>query len=73
MSEHCFLAFDIGATSGRAVVGTLDGVRFEMEEIHRFANPLIEWNGRFYWDVYQLYQSLVDSMTRCADRGLQIE
>ena len=73
MSEHCFLAFDIGATSGRAVVGTLDGVRFEMEEIHRFANPLIEWNGRFYWDVYQLYQSLVDSLTRCADRGLPIE
>ncbi|MGM9760681.1 MAG: rhamnulokinase family protein [Parabacteroides sp.] len=73
MSKHHFLAFDIGATSGRAVVGTLEEKHFQMEEIHRFANPLIEWNGKYYWDVYQLYQSLIESLSVCADRGLSIQ
>ena len=39
MKEYNFLAFDIGATSGRAVLGTLKDAKFEMKEIHRFPNP----------------------------------
>ena len=35
MKEYNFLAFDIGATSGRAVLGTLKDAKFEMKEIHR--------------------------------------
>ena len=42
MKEYNFLAFDIGATSGRAVLGTLKDAKFEMKEIHRFPNPM--WN-----------------------------
>lgn len=47
MKEYNFLAFDIGATSGRAVLGVLNGVKFEMREIHRFPNPMVELHGRF--------------------------
>ena len=36
MKKYNFLAFDIGATSGRAVLGTLVGDKFEMQELHRF-------------------------------------
>ena len=42
MKEYNFLAFDIGATSGRAVLGTLKDAKFEMKEIHRFPNPMVE-------------------------------
>ena len=55
MKEYNFLAFDIGATSGRAVLGTLKDAKFEMKEIHRFPNPMVELHGRFYWDIYHLY------------------
>ena len=51
MKEYNFLAFDIGATSGRAVLGTLKDAKFEMKEIHRFPNPMVELHGRFYWDT----------------------
>ncbi len=57
MKEYNFLAFDIGATSGRAVLGTLKDAKFEMKEIHRFPNPMVELHGRFYWDIYHLYTS----------------
>ena len=60
MKEYNFLAFDIGATSGRAVLGTLKDAKFEMKEIHRFPNPMVELHGRFYWDIYHLYTSLID-------------
>ena len=46
MKEYNFLAFDIGATSGRAVLGTLKDAKFEMKEIHRFPNPMVELHGR---------------------------
>ena len=60
MKEYNFLAFDIGATSGRAVLGTLKDAKFEMKEIHRFPNPMVELHGRFYWDIYHLYTSLIE-------------
>ena len=63
MKEYNFLAFDIGATSGRAVLGTLKDAKFEMKEIHRFPNPMVELHGRFYWDIYHLYTSLIESLT----------
>ena len=41
MRKYNFLAFDIGATSGRAILGTLAGDKFDMTEIHRFPNAMI--------------------------------
>lgn len=45
MKKYNFLAFDIGATSGRAVLGTLVGDKFEMQELHRFPNAIMECMG----------------------------
>ena len=45
MKKYNFLAFDIGATSGRAVLGTLVGDKFEMQELHRFPNAIMELHG----------------------------
>ena len=53
MKKYNFLAFDIGATSGRAVLGTLVGDKFEMQELHRFPNAIMELHGKYYWDIYR--------------------
>ena len=72
MKEYNFLAFDIGATSGRAVLGTLKDAKFEMKEIHRFPNPMVELHGRFYWDIYHLYTSLIESLTISARQRIRL-
>lgn len=73
MGKHNFLAFDIGATSGRAVVGTTDGVRFEMREISRFPNCILPLHGKCYWDVFSLYESLKKALHQCKREGLKID
>lgn len=73
MGKRNFLAFDLGATSGRAVIGTTDGVRFEMREISRFPNAILTLHGKCYWDVFSLYESLKKTLRQCAREGLKID
>ena len=47
-AKQYFFAVDLGATSGRTILGTLDGERIELEEVTRFPNNLIEQGGHFY-------------------------
>ena len=58
-----YLAFDLGASSGRAVLGSLDGAVMSMEEIHRFRTPIIEENGHLYWDVEALWSDMRTALT----------
>jgi rhamnulokinase/L-fuculokinase len=46
-----YLAFDFGASSGRAIIGALNEGKLEMKEIHRFPNDPVMMNGRFLWDL----------------------
>lgn len=73
MKKHTFLAFDIGATSGRAVLGTLKGDKFEMQEIYRFPNAIMELHGKYYWNIYQLYGALKDALTICGRENYAID
>ena len=52
------LAFDLGASNGRAILGTFDGDKIEMQELHRFENNYIEMNGVFYWDLPYLFSQM---------------
>ena len=52
------LAFDLGASNGRAILGTFDGETIKMQELHRFENNYVEMNGVFYWDLPYLYNQL---------------
>lgn len=54
MNMNTFLSFDIGASSGRAVLISFKGKQFEMREIHRFTNRILEMHGRFYWDIFHI-------------------
>ena len=49
------LAFDFGASSGRAILGTFDGEKITLEEIHRFSNDPVKVGHTFYWDVLRLF------------------
>ncbi len=52
------LAFDIGASNGRAILGQFDGERISMRELHRFENHYVELNGVCYWDLPYIYNQL---------------
>ena len=71
--ENMFFAVDIGATSGRTIVGTLRDGRLELEELTRFDNHLIETSGHLYWDIYALYNEIVRALKLCAQRRLPIQ
>ncbi|MDR0758468.1 MAG: rhamnulokinase [Tannerella sp.] len=72
MKKYYFLAFDLGATSGRSVLGAFDGVNFEMRELTRFPNSLVELHGKFYWNVFGLYESLKNGLSACAAQGIEL-
>ncbi|MBO5891376.1 MAG: rhamnulokinase [Oscillospiraceae bacterium] len=52
------IAFDLGASNGRAILGRFDGEKITMHELHRFENNYVEMNGVFYWDTPYLYNQL---------------
>ena len=56
------LAFDFGASSGRAILGTFDGERIHLDEIHRFTNDPVNLNGALYWDMLKLFTEIKDKM-----------
>jgi sugar (pentulose or hexulose) kinase len=53
-----FLAFDLGAESGRAMLGTLDRGVLGVREIHRFLNEPVQQNGSLQWDILHLWQEM---------------
>ncbi|MDE3000135.1 MAG: rhamnulokinase [Gemmatimonadota bacterium] len=61
-----YLTFDLGASSGRAVIGRFDGRTVELEEIHRFANGPISVSGGLYWDALRLYDDMLAGLRICA-------
>jgi rhamnulokinase len=73
MAPKNYLAFDLGAESGRAVLGTLDGGRITLREVHRFPNEPTTVLGRLHWNVYALLEGIKSGMAACAAEGLPVE
>ena len=67
-----FFAVDLGATSGRTIIGSLADGRLEQEELTRFPNNLIETGGHFYWDIYALYFEMIRGLKEVACRGITL-
>lgn len=66
--NNCFFAVDLGATSGRTILGSFSDQGLELEEVNRFPNQLIEANGHVYWDIYALYNYIIDGLKQVAVR-----
>jgi rhamnulokinase len=60
-----FLAIDIGAESGRAMLGTLDGGKLALEELHRFPNTPVRLPTGLYWDALRLFHEIRHALTIC--------
>ena len=70
--KTCFFAVDLGATSGRTIIGNINNGKFDLEEVTRFPNNLIELGGHFYWDIYALYFEIIRGLKDVAQRGIEI-
>ena len=72
MAGSTHLAFDLGAESGRTLLGRLDGGKLEVQELNRFPNKMLHIAGHLHWDVFQLFEEMKAGMTRCVrDEGIQ--
>ena len=60
------LAFDLGAESGRGLLGLFDGKRLSLEVIHRFANGPVQTLDALHWDILRLYSEMVSGMRKAA-------
>jgi rhamnulokinase len=67
MAQQRFLAFDLGAESGRAVLGTFEGSRLQLAEKHRFANPHGRMLGKLQWDVLAQWEELKTGLRKAAE------
>lgn len=55
MAEKRVLAFDFGASNGRAIIGSFDGEKIVLNDVHRFPNDPVTLGGNFYWDILRLF------------------
>jgi rhamnulokinase len=69
MKTYKFLAFDFGASSGRAMLAKFDGEKLTLEEKHRFSNDPVLVNGSLYWDVLRLFHEIKQGILACANSG----
>ena len=67
-----FLAFDLGATSGRAILGTVENGKLSSEEVYRFPNAVKEDDGKYFWDIYSLFDHFKAALKKVAGMGVKI-
>lgn len=58
------LAIDLGATSGRAILGKLQNDVLKLEEVNRFPNPIVDIDGFLHWDIFYLYSEILESISK---------
>ncbi len=68
MKKMNLLAFDLGASNGRGILGRFDGKRIAMEELHRFENCYMQKDALLYWDINMLYGNLKETFQKYAHR-----
>ncbi len=70
---HNYIAVDLGAASGRIILGRLTDGKLELEELARFQNPLVSMTDHVYWDVVGLFHQITIGLSTVADMHLDIE
>lgn len=64
-----YLAIDIGASSGRHILGYIDNGRLKLEEIHRFENYITNQNSTLVWDIEHLVNEVKEGIAKCKEIG----
>ena len=65
MNTCNFLAFDLGASSGRAMLGNISEGKLKLTEIHRFENRMVEIDNHFYWNIFSIFDELKTGLKKC--------
>ncbi|GLX71233.1 rhamnulokinase [Paenibacillus glycanilyticus] len=65
------LAFDLGASSGRAILGSLKDGKIVTEELHRFPNDPVQTGDRLHWDILRLYHEIKQGLLKAKHQGVQ--
>ncbi|MDD3415289.1 MAG: rhamnulokinase [Lachnospiraceae bacterium] len=68
MSNY-YLAIDIGASSGRHILGSMEAGKMKIEEIYRFENRMEKHDGKLLWNTKRLYAEIVNGMKKCKELG----
>lgn len=68
-----YLAFDLGAESGRAVLGALDGSSLRMRELRRFPNQPVALPGGLYWDALRLFHEMREALSDASRLGVKLD
>ena len=66
MADLKMLAIDLGASSGRGIIGKFDGERLSLEENHRFPNEPVNVAGTLHWDILRIFHEIKNSIRKCA-------
>lgn len=67
--QPCYLAVDIGASSGRHIAGWVENGRIRLKEVYRFENKLVRQGGHLCWEIDSLFEQVVAGMKACAAAG----
>lgn len=73
MKDTACIAIDLGATSGRVILAKMKHGGLEMEILNRFPNVIKEIDGRCYWDIYSLFNSIKEGLNMAASRQIAID
>lgn len=67
------LAYDLGASSGRALLGRLEGNKIVTEDLHRFPNDPVQVGDRLHWDILRLYHELKQGLLKAKHQGVEVK
>ena len=65
MNTSNFLTFDLGASSGRAMLGNISDGKLKLTEVHRFENRMVEIDNHFYWNIFSIFDELKTGLKKC--------
>ena len=72
MTTSNFFAVDLGATSGRTILGSICDGTLTQRELTRFPNHIIRTGGHFFWDIYALYYEIIRGLKLVAEEGIKL-
>ena len=67
--ERTFVAFDLGAESGRTILGTLRRRQLALRQLSRFQNEMVSIDGHLHWDIHRLFEQMKLGLSACGPAG----
>ncbi|HNQ22610.1 MAG TPA: rhamnulokinase family protein [Phycisphaerae bacterium] len=71
--DASYLAVDLGASGGRAILVRFDGRRFQATEVHRFENRSLQTSEGLFWDAPRLFNDIKSGLRLCSGQGLRLD